>query len=600
MKYGLNPQRQRWSSDQHFVVVVYAPKGHRVVSKEAIAGIGRPFLSSGQKNPQRQMNQKLQLQSSRDFLEEIAVLKDEIKKLKSRKRYGLIWEDKPEEVAEQCKKKLPVLVEKINKAIQLDKNLPTNILIEGDNYHALSVLNYTHAGKIDFIYIDPPYNTGSEGFMYNDRIVNREDSYRHSKWISFMRKRLLLAKNLLTSAGIIFISIDDNEFSQLRLLMDEIFSESSMKTTIIWQKKVRPSNKNKNGFSGTTEYILMYSKSNKDTKLIPVDLNAEYVKKVYKNPDNDNRGVWRGQPLWSESNTNKRKTLILPDGREITQKWFISQRTLNELFDDNKITESKGGTLNAKSFLAERNGKDPMNLLTGEDVGTTEEATKELKEIMGISENMFMYPKPTRLIKFLISRIPENNKATILDFFAGSGTTGQAVLELNEEDDGDRKFILCTNNENDICAKVCFPRTKKIINGYQNLAGKKIKGLGGNLKYFKTDFIDGNYTDNSKKNLVDRSTEMLCIKEDCFEMVENGRNFKIFKSNSEKYLGIVYEDGGIDGLIEEIKKINQKFIVYVFSLDESTREEEFEQIRTLVELKPIPDAILNVYKRIFK
>jgi len=191
-------------------------------------------------------------------------------------------------------------------------------------------------------------------------------------------------------------------------------------------------------------------------------------------------------------------------------------------------------------------------------------------------------------------------QAIILDFFAGSGTSGHAVLALNKKDDGNRQFILCTNNENDICTEVCYPRLEKVIKGYFDSNGQELEKLSGNLKYFKTDFIDANATDKDKKNLVDRSTEMLCIKEYCFDQVAKNDDFKIFKNNSDKYLGIAYEDGGIDGLIKEIKKTNKKFIVYVFSLDESTRQEEFEEVRNLVELRPIPDAILNVYKRIFK
>jgi len=157
------------------------------------------------------------------------------KELKKRKKYGLVWEDKPEEVVEMCKEKLPVLKEIKNKEIITDKDRPVNLLIEGDNYHALSVLNYTHAGKVDVIYIDPPYNTGQKDFIFNDRYVDREDAYRHSKWLSFMEKKLKLAKNLLKDTGVIFVSIDDNEVAQLKLLMDnpDLFGENNFIANII-------------------------------------------------------------------------------------------------------------------------------------------------------------------------------------------------------------------------------------------------------------------------------------------------------------------------------------------------------------------------------
>ena len=226
------------------------------------------------------------------------------------------------------------------------------------------------------------------------------------------------------------------------------------------------------------------------------------------------------------------------------------------------------------------------------------EGTKQLRNIFGSADYDEMRPKPLSLIKLLVSVRTDKN-STVLDFFAGTGTTGNAVLQLNNEDGGTRKFILCTNNENNICLEVCYPRIDKVIRGYKS-ADKKIEGLRGNLKYFKTDFVDANPTDRNKKKLVDKSTEMLCLKEDCFDKVKKGHEFKIFKNSQDKHLGIIYEDEGIEEFKKEAKRLRKKFIVYVFSLDESAREEEFENIGDLVELKPIPAAILNVYKRIFK
>jgi len=159
----------------------------------------------------------------------------EIKKLKKRKKYGIVWEDKPEKVAELCKEKLPILSMDSSKEIGTDSKQPVNILIEGDNYHALSVLNYTHKGKIDVIYIDPPYNRGNEGFKYNDKIVDDEDPYRHSKWLSFIGKRLTLAKFVLKRNGLMFISVDENEFAQLKLLCDEVFGEKHFVACVTWR-----------------------------------------------------------------------------------------------------------------------------------------------------------------------------------------------------------------------------------------------------------------------------------------------------------------------------------------------------------------------------
>jgi adenine-specific DNA-methyltransferase len=192
-----------------------------------------------------------------------------------------------------------------------------------------------------------------------------------------------------------------------------------------------------------------------------------------------------------------------------------------------------------------------------------------------------------------------DKNALILDFMAGSGTTGQAVLELNKEDGGNRQFILCTNNENNICTEVCYPRIKKVIEGYKNLKGEQVEGLGGNLKYFKTDFVDAEPTDRNKIKLTKQATEMLCIKEGTFELVQDKDSFKIFK-NSNHYTGIIFDQSAIPVFKKAIEDIKGKFSVYVFSLSDETFDEEFSDIKQKVKLSPIPEAILRVYRRIFR
>lgn len=231
--------------------------------------------------------------------------------------------------------------------------------------------------------------------------------------------------------------------------------------------------------------------------------------------------------------------------------------------------------------------------------GTAEKGKSELTEILGNNTHDFETVKPIDLIKKLLFHINRNKSEVVLDFFAGSGTTGHAVLKLNKEDGGNRKFILCTNNEGNICAGVCYPRVEKVMKGYSYMS-KKTAGLGGNLKYFQTDFVDAEPTDKNKRKLVDKSTEMLCLKEDCFDESAKGQSFRMFTNSQNKNLGIIYDDDGIEPFKKEVKKLNKKFVVYVFSLDDSAREEEFEDVEKLVELRPIPAVILNVYRRIFK
>lgn len=222
--------------------------------------------------------------------------------------------------------------------------------------------------------------------------------------------------------------------------------------------------------------------------------------------------------------------------------------------------------------------------------------TRMIKNMFG--ELVFENPKPVELMKTIIN-MSSNKNAIILDFMAGSGTTGHAVLELNKEDEGNRQFILCTNNENNICTDVCYPRIEKIIQGYKNTKGEKVDGLSGNLKYFKTDFVDAEPTDKNKKKLTEQATEMLCIREGTFALVLEQKKFEIFKSNSH-YTGIIFDQLAIPEFKKAIKDIKGKFSVYVFSLGDDTFDEEFEDIKQKVKLSPIPEAILRVYRRIFK
>jgi len=532
----------------------------------------------------------------------------EVKKLEKRKKYGIVWdeENNPEKVVLECREKLPVLIEEKNKEIITNEDKPINILIEGDNYHALSVLNYTHPKKVDVIYIDPPYNTGNKDFIFNDKIVDPEDSYRHSKWLSFMEKRLKLSKNLLKDSGVIFISIDDNEIAQLKILCDEIFYESNFLSSIVWQKAFSPINLRKN-ISNNHDFILVYAKNINCLSLNLLERNEEQNNR-YKNPDNDSRGPWTAggldvgpivpKKVYPIYNPYTKSNILPPKG----YCWRFTKERLDELIKENRIyfPKSGRGVPRIKRFLKDvQQGIVATTFWISEEIGHTQEAKQELKTITAESESVFETPKPLRLMKRILQLSTIKN-SLVLDFMAGSGTTGHAVLELNKEDGGSRKFILCTNNENKICIDVCYPRIKKAIEGYKNSEKEKIEGLKGNLKYFKTDFVNAEPTDRNKKRLVDKSTEMLCLKEDCFDEAKKGKEFMIFNNTQGKYLGIVYDDDGIEPFKKEVVKLKKKFVVYVFSLDESAREEEFEDMANMVQLKPIPAVILNVYKRIFK
>jgi len=552
----------------------------------------------------------------------------EIKKLKKRKKFGLVWDEEKtkEKFDKDSVNKLPILKEIKSKEIQTDKDSSSNILIEGDNYDALSVLNYTHKGQIDVIYIDPPYNTGNQ-FQFNDDIVDASDPYRHSKWLTFMFKRLLLAKQLLKKNGTIFISIDDNEQPRIRMLCEEIFGEKNFISQIIVQT-------NKGGrdyleIANTHEYLLCFGRS-EDVKLhkLPKDISSLRYNDslgIYdirelrnRNPkfNKENRpnlfySIFVNPKIKDEYNhcaislkkTNEYNIEVLPrnkEGKDGCWRWGKKKLLENIILNIPKKSEviakkRRDGGWNI--YEKDRNETSRAKSIWDETDIRSERGTIVLRQIL--KKPLFDFPKPVELIIKCLKLSTEKN-SIILDFFAGSGTTGHAVLELNKEDKGNRQFILCTNNEGNICTNVCYPRIQKIIDGYTNIKNEKIKGLNANLKYFKTDFVEGESTDKNKKKLVDQCTEMLCLKEDCFDELKQTKNYSIFKNHEEKYFGIVYDDDGIEPLKKQIKSTGKKFNVYVFSLDDSAREEEFEDVKGMVDLKPIPEVILNVYRRIFK
>jgi len=434
-----------------------------------------------------------------------------------------------------------------------------------------------------------------------------------------MHKRLKLAKNLLKHSGVIFISIDDNEFSQLKLLCDEIFGEKNHIASLIWHKKYGGGSDNKNIVT-EHEYVLCYSKGK---EVVFTDLPLEVDEKSkFEGPDEQGKYykteglLMRGPNSTKEARPNLCYSIKCPDGTEILPRegkgtWRYSKARLETEIKNNNIVFKKtknGWMAYYKIFLhsedGEERGKKGRTILNYRyKIGQTGEGTSRVKKILGTGA--FNNPKPVSLIKHLIKLSKKDG--IVLDFFAGSGTTADAVLSLNHEDGKNRKFILCTDNQDNngsglkIAEDICYPRIGKVIKEYEKESKSTLLiRIPAGLKYFKTDFVDAEPTDQNKRKMVNKSTEMLCLKEDCFDEVKKGRDYKIFKNSQDKHLGIIFDDDGIEPFKKEVKKLNKQFVVYVFSLDESAREEEFEDMTQMVELRPIPAVILNVYKRIFK
>lgn len=531
--------------------------------------------------------------------------------LRESKTYGLVWEDKPEAVEERLRDELPVLTEVKERAlISEDKDAPNHILIEGDNLEALTTLAYTHAGRIDVIYIDPPYNTGNKDFVYNDSFVDKEDSYRHSKWLSFMSRRLKIAKQLLSDKGVIFISIDDNEQAQLKLLCDEIFSNSNFMGNIIWQS--RTSISNDDYISTNHNHTFIFAK-----QITSVQFNGEPIPdKDYVNPDNDPRGPWKlvpidanhvgGDTVYGIINPNTGVEYFPPNKRI----WAYNREGFEKLLKDGRIKFGMNdkSSPKRKMYLRERiakgDSKTPSSILL--NAGTTQDGTNELISILGLK--IFDYPKPSTFIKRLLYYTTQQNKNSItLDFFAGSGTTLHATMQLNAEDGGHRQCILVTNNENGICENVTYERNKRVIQGYTTPKGEHVTGLtNNNLRYYRTGFVSRNRSVQNMRRLVNLSTDMLCIKEDlyaeqptfCGERTYKGI-FRYF-DDGQKQMLVIYREEVIDRLVELIygMDVESKIKIYVFSPSEDPWEDSFEDVSDKVELCALPAAIYNAYRRI--
>ena len=533
--------------------------------------------------------------------------------LRADKAYGLVWEDKPEAVEERMQEELPVLREVPERAlISDDKDAPNHILIEGDNLEALTTLAYTHAGRIDVIYIDPPYNTGNKDFVYNDSFVDREDTYRHSKWLSFMGRRLRIAKQLLSDKGVIFISIDDNEQAQLKLLCDEVFGGENFMGNVIWQS--RTSISNDDYISTNHNHTFIYAKS-----ITNVQFSGEPIAaKDYVNPDNDPRGPWKlvpidanhvgGDTVYGIINPNTGVEYFPPNKRI----WAYSREGFEKLLKDGRIKFGMNdkSSPKRKMYLYERiakgDTKTPSSILL--NAGTTQDGTNELISIFGVK--VFDYPKPSSLIKRLLIYSSQHNKqATVLDFFAGSGTTLHATMQLNAEDGGHRQCILVTNNENGICENVTYERNKRVIEGYTTPKGEHVEGLrNNNLRYYKTDFVPREPNNRNKRALVAAATDLLCIKNDVYQEQPTfgGRKLKPtaarYFDDGKTQMLIIYNELAVDAFVKVIDgmEVAGRIKVYVFSNNRYAYNDNFEPVSGKVEVCALPAAIYDAYQKVLK
>lgn len=455
------------------------------------------------------------------MLTNLSMIENELTK----KKYGLIWEEHEERVDRELETQIPTFEEIKDKEIISNPDEKFNFLLEGDNLHSLYLLEKTHKEKIDVIYIDPPYNTGSKDFIYNDKIIDDEDGYKHSKWLSFMNKRLQMAQRLLSDTGVIFISIDDNEIAQLKLLCDTIFNE--INRISIHHVQVRYAEKSLadgKSVKPVMEYVLVYAK----------DINR-FKLNLPKEEYTDASFLYEIEELSSGvivKDGNVTMQVFKPGEWQIKKKNESSQNLLKETWVSGTIYSKMSYGQVVKRYIEPRYSSDGLGCLykvigRGDDglgyryyVGPSKKGSTRCKMYSGMPlsrvdeiksnggsfrevpiSNLINYAadfgnirhegnmtfnsgkKPVKMLKELINYHPNKN-AVVLDFFAGSGSTAQAVLELNKEDNGNRQFILCTNNENNICEEITYKRIKNVITGYG-----KYNPLKSNLKYYRCTYI---------------------------------------------------------------------------------------------------------------
>ena len=643
--------------------------------------------------------------TERELLAEIEALKKKLEISNNRiktEKYGITWLDVPEAFEEESENQLPILTEVKEKAIKNNDGKPTHLLIEGDNYHSLTCLNYTHKNKIDLIYIDPPYNTGSDGFRYKDKRVldkypdgtevPKEHPLRHSYWLSFMNKRLELASSLLKDDGVIFISINEEEYASLKLLCDKIFQESNYLTT--FTVKVRHEDRILKGdkdFHETTEQLLLYRKSNKFKTIKRLQDNTSISKYVYQieelidNPEKITFG-------------NKEVEIFKPEEYRVI-KTEPSSDNFQKINIRGSIKEGNSSGRFHMKYLEERNnlfnylykvpniGDDKYEyryFLTGKSENDSNgfyfqgvpQSKNDIKEVpypnfLDFEEafNNVGYEggvtfrngkKPTDFIKFLISIGCLKKDAVILDFFAGSGSTGQAVMEQNNIDQGKRQVILCTNNEADIAHQVTHPRLLNVINGYKQTKNQRevlfelplkpsniknntailnaideysefkdrydeikqevrkdkfvisgvikkqndIPGLGNSLKYYKTDFVGSNNilsaTDEDKSNLAHKAGYLLSIAENTLEEIELSKCYQLFE-NDKKVTAIYFKEEltEMETFLDKVESTKKPIALYLFSWGNRSEFESLFDHLDHITIKTIPQPILEIYKKIY-
>jgi DNA modification methylase len=554
-------------------------------------------------------------------LAELELIRTRLADLECQRAIGLQWREFPEEVNKRLVEEIPVFIR--DSKLDVEGASPSDschVLVEGDNLHALHVLAASLTGAIDLIYIDPPYNTGKD-FIFNDSLIDREHPFKHSAWLSFMSKRLELAKQLLSPHGLILISIDDHESSYLQLLTDKIFGEKNRLGPLVWFYE--GVNDNTAFVKRTHEYVLAYqasadvrlSKSLCDPNVeLPDTIENSVVKNGPKNPVSTIE-IPAGFPCDLAGGViPKRKVKALKVNADIeirhgklaapvsvTSGW--SSREILEEFirnDFRPVRDSKNQlttfAFTAAGNIVYRKMRDQSHVLSVlRNLGTVANSGAELKKI-GVS---FDYPKPVGLIKYLIQML-DGGTSTILDFFAGSGTTLHAVAELNALDGRSRRCILVTNNENEICREVTHPRIKAVLTG-KWADGEKHDALPGSLSFYRTGFIGrGKSPDGLRRDIAKYTVDLIAIKEAAGRVVSRGDDLSLLRGAAKTVAvaaGLMVDHATLCAAAEKKVRPGDRRVAYVFTWSDQGVEEEVAALWPGWDVQPLPAEMLAALRK---
>ena len=607
--------------------------------------------------------------NEQELLQQISELKEKISSLNiqlKQQSFGLNWIDVPEAFEKESIEKIPILEEVKDKSITTDETAPTHILIEGDNFHALTCLNYTHRGKIDVIYIDPPYNTGSDGFTYRDKryleeypdgtIIPKNHPLRHSAWLSFMEKRLSLARPLLKDDGVIFISINEDEYAQLKLLCDKIFLPENYITT--FTIKVRHEDRILKGdkpIHETTEFLLFYQKTSKfkirkrikDTS--DPSLYEFQIKELISDPEEIELGgkvVKVFRPGQYEINkvdpdfSNLKKINIRGSIKTGNSSGRFHMNYLEERRDEfnvlYKVPDIGEDGLGYRYFISRKDERQANgSYFQGAPIDRQDTAEipypnyVDMEEVFNSVGTEGGVPfdggkKPIEFLQhFLNIARPERSNICVLDFFGGSGSTGHAIIDRNFKGSYSQAILVqlpettyeikkgarvakanCKTAFNagyNTITDITYRRFYNVINGYTDEKQKQHPGLGNNLKYYKTSFVGSNdvhsATDDDKAELASKAGGLLALIENTLYNVECNSYYSIYQDNKGRYTAIYsMEDySKFDCFIKDVKSLVGKVIVYVFCWTNADEfKQEFED-SCVIDVKPIPQPILDIY-----